>query len=218
MNSIRSVNLQLRAMRTHRQERVRMLWGGRLFAHSGEDASCFSRSCRVRWTKARQGGPLWKKFGVSFVRWRQSFLGWAKGSGAHSGLTLLMLNKSLKYSLQSSKYAVFWVLFMLLSVIPTTDSWGEPQQIGGVVKPVPDSFDARPLIRDENWPLVYSEEINWGKIILCNSARAFFPPLSEVFFKVNLMLLNDHSSVICLFQDKAKKHATSEMLHSHQDE
>lgn len=60
MNSIRSVNLQMRAMRTHRQERVRMLWGGRLFAHSGEDASCFSRSCRVRWTKARQGGRFEK--------------------------------------------------------------------------------------------------------------------------------------------------------------
>lgn len=56
----------------------------------------------------------------------------------------------------------------------TTDSWWEPQQIGGIVKPVPDSFDARPLIRDENWPLVYSVEINWGKLIPATVQGLFF--------------------------------------------
>lgn len=131
--------------------------GGCLFTYSGEDASFSFLQLRGQTDESPSVASVWKKFGVSFIWWCQSFLGWAKGSRAHSDLTLLMLNKSLKCSLQSSKCTVFWVLFVYLGLIPGVKG-RQPQQIGGIVKPAPDSFDARLLI----WDLISSEEGNWG--------------------------------------------------------
>lgn len=103
---------------------------------------------------------------------------------------------------------------MDLSLIPWVegrqpgDSFGKPQQIEGIVKPAPDSRDVWPLIQDENE----------DKSLPATLQGPFPPTTSDIFFKVNLMLLNDDSSALWPFQDKTEWCSPPETLHSHQDE